>query len=236
MCYNFLNQAEQMKQVTVKGIRDGLLIVLEEGATWEERLSQLTERLKSGATFFHGGRAALDVGSRAMSTSQVQQARDLLAHFGVELWALLGTSDDTIVAAVRAGLSPTLEPEARAPAPLTRAETKSAPPGGLVVMRNVRSGQRLEHPGDIIIIGNVHAGAEVIAGRHVVVWGRLEGMVHAGAMGDESAVVCALRLTPTQLRIAGYITRSPEKRPRSAAPEMAQIVGRRIEAVEWHGR
>ena len=222
MCYNStLNDrvAEwTMEQdgITVKGTKDGLLIRIDQGP-WEERLDQLAARLEAGATFFQGGRAALEIGGRELEQEGIQQVRDLLARAGVELWAIanLGWGDR-----VR-----------------ERGERKREPPpaaGGLVVRRTLRSGQRLEHPGDVIIIGDVHAGAEVVAGRHVIVWGKLRGLVHAGAMGDESAVICALDLAPTQLRIAGHIARSPEERRRRPTPEMAQVRDGRIEAVTWH--
>jgi septum site-determining protein MinC len=58
-------------------------------------------------------------------------------------------------------------------------------------------------------LGDVNPGAEIIAGGSVVVWGRLRGLVHAGAMGDDTAVICALDLNPTQLRIADQIAIPP---------------------------
>jgi septum site-determining protein MinC len=67
----------------------------------------------------------------------------------------------------------------------------------------------------------------------VIIWGRLRGTVHAGYGGDESAVVCALDLAPTQLRIAGYITISPEDRRRKPRPEKALVRNGRIEAEAW---
>lgn len=223
-------------EIAVKGIRQGLLISLGEGP-WEERLGRLARRLESGATFFRGGRAVLDVGARALNVEEIKRIRDLLARYGVELWALLSTCDVTVLAAVRSGLVPDLGLGDR----LQEAEgvaDEAAPAlaGGLVVERTLRSGQRIEHPGDVLIIGDVHAGAEVVAGRHVVVWGKLEGVVHAGAMGEEGAVVCALDLAPTQLRIAGHIARSPEEKRRRPAPEMARVRDGHIEAMPWRTR
>jgi septum site-determining protein MinC len=85
-----------------------------------------------------------------------------------------------------------------------------------------------------VIIGDVHAGAEIVAGGDVVVWGRVHGMVHAGAMGNDQAVVCALELRPTQLRIAGYIATSPrEKQLASIGPEVASVVDGHIVARPW---
>ena len=222
--------------IVVKGIRQGLLIVLGEGP-WEERLARLTQRLEAGATFFRGGRVALDVGGRELDEGQIEEVKALLARYGVDLWAVLSTCDATILASVRSGLSPGLELGERAPAAEEVAEEAGPEPaGGLGGRRMGRSGQRIEHPGDVVIIGNVHAGAEVVAGGHVLVWGKLEGVVHAGAMGDEDAVVCALDLSPTQLRIAGYVARSPEGKRRRPVPEMARLRDGRIEAVPWRGR
>lgn len=224
--------------IAIKGIRQGLLITLGEGP-WGALVKDLEQRLEKGAAFFRGGRVALDVGHRPLDESQIRQVRDLLARYGVDLWAVRGTVEATIVATVRLGLSPLLGPEGEA-GRMELSEGGEEPfvpsAGGLVVERTVRSGQRIEHPGDVIVIGDVHAGAEIIAGRHVIVWGKLHGVVHAGALGDESAVVCALDLAPTQLRIADHIARSPEERRRRPVPEMARVHRGRIEAVPWPHR
>ncbi len=224
------------ESITIKGTRQGLRIALDEGP-WEEQIAALARKLEQGASFFRGGRVALDVGSRPLNEAQIRQIKELLARYEMDLWAISGTADATILAAVRAGLSPLLTAEERG-AETTGAESQAleAPSGGLVVTRTVRSGQRIEHPGDIVIIGDVHAGAEIIAGRHVIVWGKLHGLVHAGAMGDENAVVCALDLAPTQLRIAEYIARAPEERRRRPVPEMARVRNGRIEAIPWPNR
>jgi septum site-determining protein MinC len=104
----------------------------------------------------------------------------------------------------------------------------------LVVRRTLRSGQSLRHPGHIVVIGDVNPGAEVVAGGDIVVWGRVRGMVHAGALGDEGAVICALDMAPTQLRIAGRIARSPEERRRKPVPEVASVHDGQIVAIPWH--
>ena len=76
--------------------------------------------------------------------------------------------------------------------------------------------------GPVVVIGDVNPGAEIVSAGDVVVWGRLRGMVHAGANGDENAVVCALDLSPTQLRIAGKIALTPKRRGKPQ-PEIARL-------------
>ena len=81
----------------------------------------------------------------------------------------------------------------------------------------VRSGQSLEYPGNIVILGDVNPGAYVIASGDIIVMGRLNGVVHAGAEGEERAVVIGVAFFPSQLRIAHYIGRSPDELPKSKA-------------------
>jgi len=90
----------------------------------------------------------------------------------------------------------------------------------------VRNGQRIDYQGNIIVMGDVNPGAEIVAAGNIIVLGHLRGMAHAGVNGDMDAVVIALRLQPTQLRIGNIITRSPEDEvEKPDYPEIAYIKG-----------
>jgi septum site-determining protein MinC len=96
----------------------------------------------------------------------------------------------------------------------------------LLIKRNLRSGQTVEYPGNVVIMGDVNPGAEVIAAGNIVVWGSFRGIAHAGATGDEASTITAFRLRPTQLRIAGHITRAPDDdEDGPEIPEIARIRG-----------
>ena len=75
----------------------------------------------------------------------------------------------------------------------------------------------------MIVFGDVNPGAKVIAGGDIVVWGKLRGYVHAGANGNESAIVCALEMSPSQLRIADFVVRSPAGKRKKIMPEVALV-------------
>jgi septum site-determining protein MinC len=96
----------------------------------------------------------------------------------------------------------------------------------------VRSGQVIRHHGHVTVLGDVNAGGEIIAGGNVLVWGRLRGTVHAGALGDRKAVICALELAPTQLRIADLIARAPEGGA-GRFPEVAFVENDQIGVEPW---
>ena len=103
----------------------------------------------------------------------------------------------------------------------------------MVVKRTLRSGQVVKHPGHVIVVGDVNPGAEVLAGGDVFIWGRLRGVVHAGAAGDRGAIVCALDLAPSQLRIADLVVRAPEERPYPVRPEIARVEEEGIVVEMW---
>ena len=117
-----------------------------------------------------------------------------------------------------------------------------APP--YIFRGTLRSGQVFRHAGTIMLIGDVNPGAEVISGGDIFVWGRLRGIVHAGAMGNERAVVCAIDFEPIQLRIAGYIAMSSKavsnepgrwfwRRNSAEKPEVARVMGKQIVVDVW---
>jgi len=221
--------------ITIKGIRQGLLVTLSQ-RDWGAELFALEARLNANPAFFRGGRVALDVGGQELSRSDIERARALLARHHVELWAVVSSNSSTEASAQESGLVIDLgpfRPRGRNAAPEGREEPFA---DGLVVRRTLRSGQSLRHPGQVVVIGDVNPGAEVVAGGDIVVWGRARGIVHAGALGDEKAVICALDLAPTQLRIASHIARSPEEKQRQPVPEMASVRDGHIVAVPWHGR
>jgi septum site-determining protein MinC len=235
--------------IAIKGVREGLIVTLPATPDlWSDVLAQLEAKLSASPAFFKGARVGLIVGARELTEDNIRAARDLLLRHDVTLWALIGDEAATRGAAAHLGLDTRLPPrEPRAeraqPAPaLEPVQPAAAPPepptevsdAAMVVRRTLRSGASLRHPGSIVVIGDVHSGAEVIAGGDVVVWGRLHGTVHAGAFGDDEAIVCALDLSPTQLRIGRYITRSPDERQRKLQPEMARVRHGRIEAVAWN--
>lgn len=92
----------------------------------------------------------------------------------------------------------------------------------------LRNGQRLNSEGNVIVMGDVNPGAQIVAGGNIVVLGTLRGVAHAGAWGDQSAIVFALNLQPTQLRIANIIAVAPADVEVTGYPEVAQAKNGKI--------
>lgn len=107
-------------------------------------------------------------------------------------------------------------------------KTNIISPASVFHKGTLRSGQNIQSNGHLIVLGDVNPGAEVEAVGNVIVLGALKGIVHAGAEGDRGACVCALSMAPTQIRIGDIITRSPDGAVASSEPEMAYVKDDRI--------
>jgi septum site-determining protein MinC len=218
-------------KLQIKGIRDGLLITFTEGE-WPELRSALFEHLEQQADFLKGARLALDVGNHILRAAELGNLRDSLSDRGVSLWAVLSSSPMTEQTAQTLGLATRIAKPRPERSVISREASRQTGEEAVLVKRTLRSGFSLQHPGHIVVLGDVNPGAEIIAGGNVLVWGRLRGTVHAGAEGDDEAIVCALDLSPTQLRIAGNIAITPQRRGKSR-PEIARLKDGHVVAEPW---
>jgi len=231
--------------VEFKGIRQGLLLTLSDApdGSYQALLEQVRAELAEKRGFLQGSRVVLDVGGRHLVRAELNELQKLLADHDLALWAVLAQREETKAAARGLGLGTRLAGSAtdldgnRLAADRPQAEAGAGGEGllanALLLHETIRSGQSIFHEGHVVIVGDVNPGAEVVATGNVVVWGRLRGLVHAGAEGDTSAIICALELAPTQLRIAGQIAIPPEERDYEWLPERASIRDGHIVADPW---
>lgn len=210
--------------IAIKGTRDGLRLQLDEEAAWPELFDALREQLGQGAQFYNGAKVIVDVGERALAPDQLSTLLELMRQHNLQPESLSSNSRDSRNAARAAGVTARVLSRSAA-----TAEERSE---AAFVQRTVRSGQVVRHQGHVTVMGDVNAGAEIIAGGSVIVWGRLRGTVHAGALGDAAAVICALELVPTQLRIADLIARAPDGGA-TRVPEIARVIDGQISVEPW---
>jgi septum site-determining protein MinC len=220
------------ESVTIKGTSEGLVITLGDGPL-PSVLEDMESRLASKASFFVGGRVALRVGDRALSAEQLESIGSKIEAAGVTLWAVESEHPTTNTAAKEMGLETQVHPSRQQASQMEQKIPREEIPG-IVVRRTLRSGQAMRHAGHIILIGDVNPGAEVVAGGDVVVWGKLRGTVHAGAMGDDEALVCALEMAPSQIRIGSHVARSPERGRRPKFAEIASVQQDGIVVERWN--
>jgi len=111
----------------------------------------------------------------------------------------------------------------------------------LFIKSTFRSGESLHHHGDVVVLADVNPGSEIRADGDIVVVGSLKGWVHAGASGDNKAVVVALDLSSSKFQIAKYEGVPPTSaRHRSdsltSGPKIAYVRSRSIHVAPFAGR
>ncbi len=218
--------------VNIKGIKEGLLVTVGDG-NWAEASKNLIVLLQEKAEFFKGARLVLQIGPRPLGAADLGKLRDDLGDLQINLWTVLSESTVTENASHALGLATELpKPKTTAKPELPPIDPSEDGSHAILVNHTLRSGKSVRYPGHVIVLGDVNNGAEVIATGSIVVWGRIRGTVQAGSEGDASAIICALDLAPTQLRIADAIATSPKRRGKPE-PEIAKIKDGHIIAERW---
>jgi septum site-determining protein MinC len=224
--------------IEIKGMRDGLLISLG-NAAWDELRAALMAQIEARGSFFQGARVAIDVGSQIFRVNELSELRDMLSERGINLWAVVSESPTTEKTAQLLGLATRISKPR--PQEMTRLPVDELGQGASKwIDRTLRSGTRIEYPGNIVVTGDVNPGAEVVANGSILVWGRVRGVVHAGANGDQTAVVCGLDLSAAQVRIAGAATVPPalnriesSERSSGARPEKYYLENGTLKSEAW---
>ncbi len=216
----------------IKGTKDGLLISLED-QDWSIAKKNLLEQITAKQEFFIGAQLILDVGNKILRTKEMKALREVLLEREIVLKGILSESMVTRNSAESMGLITkigkpnTIDLEGMKPL-----DTVMAGESAVFIHRTMRSGFKVAYHGHVVIVGDVNPGAEIISSGSIIVWGRLRGTVHAGAEGDETAIVCALDLSPMQLRITTKIATTPQD-GQEPKPEIARIKDNQIIAEPW---
>ncbi len=221
--------------VAIKGIKNGLLVELSQTEEWLRVTNELAQRIDARSSFFAGAKITVDLGSRPVPKHELTTLKALQERRDQELWAVETPSDTTIDEAhaldLKTNVPMAVPGREDTTEPSRNPEEQTTP--GVMIKRTLRSGRSIHSDGHVVVFGDVNPGAQIVAQGDVVIWGRLRGTVHAGAGGDENAVVCALDMTPTQLRIAGHIVVSPDDKRRKPKPEVAVVRNGGIVVEAW---
>lgn len=219
--------------ITIKGISDGLLISLSPTEKWERITAELAARLDEKADFFAGAQVTIQVGERPVPKYELSSLRALLERRNMALMMVISDSHTTLASATALDIrtrAATRTADTDADIPIDPEEQGTL---GVLIRRTLRSGRTVHSRGHVVVYGDVNPGAKIIAAGDIIIWGKLRGMAHAGAEGDTEAIICALEMSPSQLRIADHISTAPSDKRRGIRPEMACVRQNQIVVEAW---
>jgi septum site-determining protein MinC len=219
----------QQAKVVFKGVGQEVQVILDPLAPFAEIERELEEHLERSGKFFVGAAVTLVVGGRQLRDDQLQTIRQVLAIHSLTIGEIRASLADKARPAAPPPLSspiytfePPVQPARRREEPSQASEM--ARNNALLVRGPLRSGQRVYAEHNLVVFGDVNPGAELIAGGDIMVMGVLRGVAHAGVPDNIAAIIAALSLKPTQLRIGHFISRSPEfQEKQDSGPEIARV-------------
>lgn len=206
------------KGITFKGTADGLVILIPDDMEMSLILGQVAEKVKAAEKFFRGAKLKVVYRGKKLSPEEEEELIQIMVeNSGVYIGSIRHESCPLPVKKDK--------PFNISGIPLRKMFFKELEEGPCkFVRKTLRGGTRVLYEGNVVVLGDANPGSEIVASGNVVVMGSLRGMVHAGADGNRDAIVAALRLCPTQLRIAEMITRCPDvEEDTGIQPEVAFI-------------
>lgn len=206
--------------ISFKATANGLVLIMREEDDFDAIFEHIARKLESSGRFFKGASLAVKYRGKKLTVEQEQIIATLISEkANAEIKSF---EEDSSI--------PEYEPEEiekNIEKPKMRLMYFKGLEEGMTRFHRgtVRSGQLISSEGNLVIIGDVNPGGEIVATGNIVIMGSLRGMVHAGADGNKEAVVAALSLQPTQLRIADVITRPPDTKDtkQGLIPEIAFV-------------
>ena len=173
--------------------RDSIVLKIKEDATTNEILSELQEKLPELKEFYKDEKTPIMVTGKILKKFEIDSIQKLIQNV-----IKVKVDFDSPRTLGLHGIKRTFRKD------IQISETK-------FYKGSIRSGQKMEFEGSIVIIGDVNDGAEVIAEDNIAVLGNLRGMAHAGAKGNEKAIIAASIINSSQIRIASRILERDRK-------------------------
>ena len=180
--------------VTIKGTKDGLVLLLDDKCSFDLLVEELNDKLTAGSSQMLNGpviSVKVKAGNRYLTAEQEEKLLEVLKQ-----------KENLFLDHIESEV-------------ITKAEAEEMRKDAQVVTvsRVVRSGQVLDIQGDLLLIGDVNPGATVMATGNIYILGSLKGIAHCGTKGNEEAIIAASVMKPSQLRIAHHINRAPDSYP-----------------------
>lgn len=210
--------------VSFKGTVNGLTIILKQDSSFEEVVNSMREKISSAGKFFRGSKLAVKYRGRVLGEVEKSELFNILVkESGAQILSFAEEVEENNNKVPKDAPS---RPSERNNQIKKYMYFKGIDEGTTKFYKGtVRSGQLITFDGNLVVLGDVNPGGVIEATGNVVVMGLLRGVVHAGSDGNKEAIVVALGLNPTQLRIGDIITRPPDEKNIvvNLTPELAYI-------------
>lgn len=173
--------------ITINTKKDSIVIKIDENAEQDEIVQELNQKLVELKKLYKEDDTPITVTGKVLKNKEIDQIQEEInKNINVKVFF-----DSPRILGLH-GIKKTFNKD------IATSETKFHK-GAL------RSGQRIEFEGSLVILSDVNDGAEVIASENIVVLGALRGLAHAGAKGNNDAMIAASSIESQQIRISNVV-------------------------------
>lgn len=207
--------------VSIKGTKNGLVIILDPDVGIDEIKNTLKAKMETSGGFFKGAKFAVFSPGFDSSHGFITELEGICRQFG-------------LIPSGEVKWPPSTATEEQRPAPKKKQsqvipirQQHSGGERALLVNRTLRSGQRIASAHNVVVMGDVNPGAEIISEGSIYVLGNCKGNVRAGCSGNLMSEIFALKLQPMSLRIGSITADSlpgPAEGPGTARVSRGKII------------
>lgn len=216
--------------VIFKGVTNGISVILDKDAPFEDIEISLLEKVKNAKSFFEDANISINFKGRDLLEDEEAKLLEIISkESGLDISFVNNIKFDKIEEEAISSYSSIYK---------NNIDQNSFIPQNYVIdaqnnfthfyKGSLRGGQKMDFAGSVIIIGDVNPGGEIIAEGNVIVLGKLKGVVHAGCKGDKNCFISALHMMPTQLIIGDCLAYFPNDIKRDIMPEYAYVKDNQI--------
>ncbi len=190
--------------VTLKGTRSGIIVVLDENASFDVLKLEVARKFEEASAFLGKNNMGLVFRGKTLTEEQENELVKTISEYSNI--AISCVIDE------KSALDRIFEEDKKEAEGSTQeavAETVD-PSDAFIVKGDVIPGHDVSNKKSIIVLGDVKPGASVTSSGNIFILGELRGNAFAGCDGDKSCIIVALKMEPLEVKIADAIAISPE--------------------------
>ncbi|MBA4420454.1 MAG: septum site-determining protein MinC [Anaerolinea sp.] len=218
---------KKTENITTKGKGDKLVITCHQHLG-TEFLEEFQAYIMQNEQFLHNAKIVLDVRDLEINANDLFSLRNFLNDHHISLAGVYSTRETTNTSARLLGI-PTQSSLNVIDNP-SKLGNKSLDKA-VIIQRTIRSGNLIEESCDVVVVGDVNPGSVIRSDGSVVIWGKLQGEVHAGRSGNKNARIYALEFNTTGAKIAGVALEAGKKKNKE--PEVAVLEENIVRLESW---
>lgn len=206
--------------VLIKSFQNGITLLLNEDASFEEILEEISFKFSEARNFFGNASMALSLEGKSLTeTEEIRILDTIRKNSNIRILCIVGHDESTNKNFIKA---------------LQHVEKKlSTGDEGQFYKGSLKNKEVLETENSIVILGDIYPGSAVISSKNIIVLGGLYGEAYAGGNGENSAYVVALEMEPERLKIGDFKYKTSTKQSKwgirpKVQPKIAYVKNNKI--------